>query len=227
MVIYEGPSVIDGAPVVAIATTGSTNRKTGGMVQTWIMRADVDPITAARSGADVSVCGQCVHRRAHLGTCYVVLMQGPLAVWRRYKAGGYEAYAPGWLRRRRVRFGSYGDPAAVPIEAWRPVLDECNRAESTGYTHQWRTDAWRAELAEFCMVSVETASQARRATAEGLRTYRVRTWSDPELLPGEIVCRESSEGLQCDSCGECNGRRGSVVIKPHGQRKSKLIARVA
>ena len=48
-IFYRGPSMLDGAPIVAIATD-SSNSKTGGMVQTWILRADIDPVTAARNG---------------------------------------------------------------------------------------------------------------------------------------------------------------------------------
>ena len=37
-VIYDGPSRIDGSPIVVIAQVGTGNRKTGaGMAQTWIV----------------------------------------------------------------------------------------------------------------------------------------------------------------------------------------------
>ena len=42
-IIYEGPSQIDGAPIVAIATLKSRNRKNGAMIQTWILRAYMHP----------------------------------------------------------------------------------------------------------------------------------------------------------------------------------------
>ena len=61
-VIYDGPSEIDGKPIVAIAQVKTGNRKTGDMVQTWILRSDVDPITASRTGEDVSICGDCPHK---------------------------------------------------------------------------------------------------------------------------------------------------------------------
>ena len=65
-VFYRGPSMLDGAPIVAIATIARTsNVKTGAMVQTWIMRADTNPIDAARHGLDSSICGTCVHRGQH------------------------------------------------------------------------------------------------------------------------------------------------------------------
>ena len=67
-VFWRGPSAIDGAPVVAIASglspvpsDQSDNDKTGPMVQTWILREDMAPIMALR-GADRSICGDCVHR---------------------------------------------------------------------------------------------------------------------------------------------------------------------
>ena len=66
LIVYEGKSEIDGAPIVVILTAinGSMNPKTGHMVQSFILRADIDPITAAKAGHDVSICGQCEHRPA-------------------------------------------------------------------------------------------------------------------------------------------------------------------
>ena len=52
---YEGPSMIDGSPIVAIATISSRNGKTGSIVQTWIMPADIDPLTAIKTGYDSAV----------------------------------------------------------------------------------------------------------------------------------------------------------------------------
>jgi hypothetical protein len=53
IVIYRGPSILDGSPIVVIATglgSGSSNRKTGALVQTWILRDDVSPIERSRAG---------------------------------------------------------------------------------------------------------------------------------------------------------------------------------
>ena len=55
VILYEGPSHIDGAPIVVIAnriTAPSTNDKTGAMVQTFIIRADVNPYRALKTGQD-------------------------------------------------------------------------------------------------------------------------------------------------------------------------------
>ena len=55
---------IDGAPIVVILTAlnGSMNTKTGHMTQSYILRADIDPVKAARLGLDASICGDCQHR---------------------------------------------------------------------------------------------------------------------------------------------------------------------
>ena len=71
-VFYDGPSLIDGAPIVAIAVLESENGKTGDMVQTYILRADVDPVSALRTGEDASICGDCVHRPANDGAAAII-----------------------------------------------------------------------------------------------------------------------------------------------------------
>ena len=118
MIIYEGPSVLDGSPIIAIATRGTKNSKTGDMVQVWILCADIAPHHAIKTGADSSVCGNCVHRRGTGGDCYVMPFQAPRAVWTKFMNHGYEDYEPGDLTGEKIRFGAYGDPAAVPIAAW-------------------------------------------------------------------------------------------------------------
>src|SRR6188768_1675463 len=52
IVLWEGASLLDGAPVVAIANKimgKSANGKTGAMVQTFIIRSDMDPVAALRN----------------------------------------------------------------------------------------------------------------------------------------------------------------------------------
>ena len=85
VILWEGASLIDGAPIVVIASglNASHNEKTGNMVQTYILRADVAPVAALRAGADVSICGDCPHRGNGDGTgrtCYVQVWQGPTSV---------------------------------------------------------------------------------------------------------------------------------------------------
>jgi hypothetical protein len=54
-IIYRGPSQLDGQPIVIVAVWSSSkkaNRKTGNVVQTYILREDIDPVTASKLGED-------------------------------------------------------------------------------------------------------------------------------------------------------------------------------
>ena len=96
-VIYEGSSLIDGKPIMVVATQQSQNFKTGNMIQTYILRSDIYPITANRTGEDKSICGNCELRGmptdspnaqgARNRACYVVLRRDPLSVWKAKRAG--------------------------------------------------------------------------------------------------------------------------------------------
>ena len=62
LVLYNGPSSLDGELIVVIATgfrRSTANPKTGDMIQTWILRSDVAPFSAIHSGGDESICGSC------------------------------------------------------------------------------------------------------------------------------------------------------------------------
>ena len=76
VVVYEGPSELNGAPIVAIITglvTPSTNTKTGPMAQLWILDATTEPHVAVKTGEDESVCGDCPARNKW---CYVTTFKG-------------------------------------------------------------------------------------------------------------------------------------------------------
>lgn len=224
-IIYQGPSRLDGQPIVVIALMSSTNRKTGPMLQTYILRSDVDPIEAVHRGADVSICGDCRHRGNGDGTgrsCYVVLMHGPRQVYKAYRAGRYAAMtAPadisGIGAGRAVRIGTYGDPAAVPTCVFAALTQRA--AMWTGYTHQWRR---RPSLRPFAMASVDSPAEAQEAQAKGWRTFRVRT-VEQRIAANEVTCpasREAGYRTQCIRCGLCQGTRSgarrSIVIAAHG-----------
>ena len=83
-VLHKGPSPIDGRPIVVILTLRTSNRKTGQMCQVWILREDVDPVHAIRTGDDYTICGSCPHRKQADGSrsCYVNVGQAPLSVWK-------------------------------------------------------------------------------------------------------------------------------------------------
>ena len=236
-VLWEGPSKFDGAPLVAIAIIKSRNSKTGNMVQTFILRSDVSPLDALETGADVSVCGDCVHRpRAPAGarhgrkgkpkkerTCYVNVGQSVMAIWNAFRRGRYPfapAAAAAACAGRTVRLGAYGDPAAIPVRIWHALLKRATG--HTGYTHAWHKRAGRA-LRSLAMASADSAQDLERARAAGWRTFRVRTATEP-LQARELVCPASAEndtGRTCSTCGACNGStrgpaQASVAIIVHG-----------
>lgn len=223
--LYSGPSLLTGEPIVAVATLHSSNAKTGDMVQTWILSAETDPQSATKTGKDQAVCGQCPHRHYLGGGCYVTPWQAPNNVFRSWKAGKYPAATRRHINRltgRAVRLGSYGDPAAVPISVWKPLLEVANFA--TGYTHQPQA---AGELLNHAMVSVESVVQAESWWDKGHRTFRVKSPDDP-VLAGEIYCPAAkSDSVQCVDCGICSGgaKGPNVVIDAHGSRK-KLAANI-
>jgi hypothetical protein len=228
-VLFEGASELDGAPIVVIAIgfdTGSTNTKTGAMIQTYILRSDMHPVEAVHTGADVSICGACPHRGAAGDgsgrTCYVNIGQGPTIVFKTYQAGGYPRATLAELgslgRGRMVRLGTYGDPAAVPALYW--ALLTAHSAGHTGYTHQWQTSN---ELRGLCMASADSAEEATQAQAAGWRTFRVAMPGDVARAKGEVVCPASAESgarTTCADCGLCAGASAgftkSVTIAAHG-----------
>lgn len=229
-VFYDGPSLIDGSPIVAIAVTRSENVKTGDMVQTYILRADVDPVSATRTGEDSSICGDCVHRPSAGGACYVDVAKSVQSVYWAWFRGAYELVAPiegaRMIEGRKLRMGSYGDPAAVPAQFWRQLAKYA--AGHTGYTHQWRRPIARG-LRSLVMASADSASDRDLARSMGWRTFRVRT-ADETLGSREIVCPASPEGgdrRQCVTCLACDGadRAGkvSVAIIVHGSKARRFV----
>lgn len=228
-ILWRGLSRIDGAPIVAIAiglADGSTNRKTGNMLQTYILREDVSPVDAVRTGADVSICGDCPHRGDGTGksrTCYVNIGQGPSSVWKAYKRGLYPLASSlaAIGARRIVRLGTYGDPAAVPVTVWDALVADA--VAHTGYTHQWRGIG--ASYAHLCMASADSVRDMRDAHAAGWRTFRVVTHANTvqRFRRTESVCPASEEAgkkLTCNVCRACDGtatgRKASIVIRAHG-----------
>ena len=231
-IIYEDPSLLDGKPIAVIAIPKSSNVKTGDMLQTIIIRTDIDPITASRTGEDYSICGSCVHRgKPHDGdsggakerSCYVMLLM-VLSVYKAYKKGNYKRISghdaiASIGADTLVRLGTYGDPAAVPSYIWESLLTNANG--HTGYSHQANIDSadYRPDLT---MRSADSLDEAQAAWARGERTFRV-TANARDIVQGkEILCPASNEAgnrTTCDKCKLCSGNTinaKSIVIMAHG-----------
>ena len=232
-VLYRGASLLDGAPIVAIAIIKSTNIKTGNMVQTYILADNgLSPLDNAKSGADISICGDCKHKRysGELRDCYVNIGQGANAVYKAYLKGNYPANiqaASAASAGRMVRLGTYGDPAAVPAYIWQALI---NQAQGhTGYSHQWQSGKAGADIMALCMASADNAIERAAAKAAGYRTFRVRGENEA-IEAGEFICPASAEGGKrklCGDCGACDGglnsKRADPVIIVHGSLKSRFI----
>lgn len=222
-IIYNGPSLLDGKPIVAIATYSNRNTKTGRVLQTYILRADINPLEASKTGEDYSICGDCTMRgtpttdparkQAKGRRCYVNLGQGVLIVWRAFKRGVYAAGDPRTVGRGRfVRVGTYGDPAAVPQAVWDELLAEASTW--TAYSHQ---SGWRPDIA---MQSADNHAQAVAHWQAGRRTFRVIADLGQLDQANEALCPASKEAgrrVQCTACKLCKGGTAakSIAIVEH------------
>lgn len=225
-VIWQGTSVLDGSPIAAIATLNTSNKKTGEMVQIWIIRTDINPVEASKIGLDSAICGSCVHRHFNGGGCYVNIGQAPNAVYKAYKAGKYPAYneeihGP-YLTNRKIRLGAYGDPAAVPFEVME-YLANIGTAH-TGYTHQMKHKNFDPRFIDICMVSADSPKQAKKWHEKGARTFRVAMDGDG-MYDNESECLSETVGAQCIECGLCDGSKrnaDSIVITVHGSLQKRF-----
>lgn len=221
-VIARGVSPIDGAPFVAALTLKSRNRKTGRMLQVWIIRPDQHPIDALASGADRTICGDCPHRPRFdpeaeriVRSCYVNL-RTVAAVWRAYCRGSYPDWHPDYsrfLRGRRIRWGAYGDPAILSPEVVRNLTALADG--HTGYTHQWR-EPWAAWSRGFFQASCDGLTDYLDASAAGWRTFAVVP-RDSAPYSGKLCPATAPDSqAQCLTCRLCDGARQDIWVEAHG-----------
>jgi hypothetical protein len=236
-IVWRGPSNFDGKPIVAIVTGlhgNNKNPKTGKrLAQLWILRSDVSPLAAIKTGADRSICGDCKHRGNGTGkgrSCYVAVKNAPRSIAKVFHEGGYLAIRPSDVatylasKNMGIRIGAYGDGAALPAHI---IADLTHGIFHTGYTHAWKE---RADLRHWLMASVDTPSEYSEAKAAGWRTFRVRTAGE-NLDSEEIACPASDEAgkrTTCDRCGLCDGsrpddQRRSIAIIAHGIGVSSFV----
>lgn len=243
VIVYDGPSMLDGEPILAILTgleKPSKNDKTEDMLQLFIILRDVNPVDAIMDGLDSSICGDCKLRgeNGKDRACYVDVAKSVQSVWNCYQRGNYpREFKANWrarmLRKGRkiaLRLGAYGDPAALPIAIIDKLFVAIKPETSTGYTHQWANMRSNARLKRYCMASVDSVEEYAQAKALGWRTFRVRNESE-SLGDLEVVCPAADESpssnvMSCARCGLCNGlqsaRVSDAVIIVHGVRKGNF-----
>jgi len=205
----------------------SDNRKTGDMIQIWILVKSVDPVTAIKTGLDRLICGNCRHRGHEENgvfgverTCYVNEGQAPLGIWKAWKAGRYPALRSlEVFTGRKVRFGAYGDPVHIPLSLALAIAGVASG--HTGYTHQWRKPSlqgWKTIL----MASVDSIAELVIARSLGWSTFRVGS----EASVGESLCESTRIGTPCSVCQLCAGARNgieNVWIPPHGKGAGHFV----
>lgn len=255
LVIYKGLSEIDNeTPIVTIAhISPGYNDKIGQMTQIYyLVDTKESPVTVASSGQDFGICGNCKHRPVNLGSCYVTLFQGVRALAKAYNENSYFDLTGDFdivlellsLINFPIRFGAYGDPAAMPYDLQYQMAVAVD-FRLTGYTHQWDDFGTKfAAFKTFLHASVDTDQETKRAQEAGWNYYKISTCDGAytgrtsdyaktkEILhviksPQETICPNtaSSGVVNCASCLKCSGAHGSPIINAiHGARTKKFQA---
>ncbi len=244
IVIYTGPSALDGAPIVCLTTLGSSNVKTGPMVQTWIMRADATPVETNKRASDRSVCGDCPRRHSLGGDCYVLVHNAPQSSWKAWDRTGRPdgdltdaiARCQKDATEHGVRLGAYGDPAAVPWQVWDAFLVGLGNPRRTGYTHQWRGllnvdyQQW-TWFRLHVMASCDSLAEASFARSAGWRFFVATPTGQAPERAVECLAERDVSPRTCETCGICNGASkasaASVWIAEHGARSGAKAKRIA
>lgn len=224
LILHRGVSAIDNVtPIVVIATgmkTKTANRKTGDMIQTWILVDGQHPQEALNTGTDSAICGNCPHRKQADGTrsCYVNPMSFG-SVYKAYLKGNYPTFDPAlhlqYFIGRAIRFGSYGDPINMPYNLVNLLASVCTN--HTGYTHQWRDERF-SHYADVFQASVDNLIEFLDAKDAGWGTFRVKPIGDETKGDREVTCQGGIK-TTCTICSLCSGtdkRPSHVSITAHG-----------
>lgn len=255
--VYEGPSEMDPSVQIAVIVNrvfgNATNAKTGAMAQSFVLRTDMKPNEAVKSGQDHAICGMCPYAGGK--GCYVS-MKMVCSVYAAYKRGSYIKASPetvGTLCASLVeigmldgfRAGSYGDPAAAPVAVWEAMMLPVRTVggKTSGYTHQWAEKyAYQGRTADpgfkrLLMASAHGVSDAAAANEAGWRAFTTfSALEDLKEAPRMAMCPASKEAgfrRTCATCGgqaACNGRkddsdrRVNIGIVVHGSNYVKGMA---
>ncbi len=222
-IVWEGASLIDGSPIVLIITgfvNHTLNRKTGKLLQSWIIQQNFVPTEAAKKGLEKGICGACPLKLSQTGACFVNLL--PVNnIYRKYFAGSYSKFSANEIEvikryRYPIRIGSYGDPTAIPFDVWEPIISASGG--HTGYTHRWDSNECDSRWKKYLMASVQSESEARMAQNLGWRSFRIIA-PDAPLSENEILCRHTEDDrVKCEDCMLCDGKsnKPNIADKVHG-----------
>jgi hypothetical protein len=219
-VLYEGPSRINGAPIVAIMVYESENKKTGDIPQVWILQPGVHPFQARVDGTDVAVCGGCILAKNR--GCYVnwTTLAKILPCYESGKYGDID-HARWWFRRNSpnaVRIGAYGDPVAVPLEVWERLAELPPQPTILGYTQMWRSPLAEG-YQKFCMASTKSPREYADAKRLGWRSFRAALPQDAAPAQMQKLCPETvNDEETCKSCRMCSGGVDGpdIMVELHG-----------
>lgn len=235
-IIDRGLSPIDGQPYVAIMTLESVNRKTGNMCQVYILREDINPVDAIQTGKDVTICGDCPHRRKQvwdakrkqfkwIRSCYVNVGKDVYNIYKTYKRGRYNelSYAELGLilKGRRIRWGAYGDPSVIDPGI---VITLNQYVEGhTGYTHQWRQEFAQPFKGIF-QASCDGFNDYLDATAHGWKTFTVVHKHAQINYAKQCPATVENSQAQCITCKLCDGARTDIFVAAHGSGAKYVTA---
>ena len=186
--IYHADNVI-------VLATGldrpSINSKTGDMIQTYIMRADIAPDEAAKLGLDETVCGSCELRPILVKLakkkamdsfgeildsvpCYVDKVRGPAGAWHSWNNGRVEYMTP----------AEFSDIIAEKRTCPGMCLDNCKLDHSHLYENSYPKNGHARQTCE---------KLHHCTTPLGIRDG---AYGDPAVVPIEIWQQLHSNGAK-------------------------------
>jgi hypothetical protein len=168
-------------------------------------------VWTAATGCTAWGTANCPHRgkaSGGSGACYVN-PRTPASVWRAFSRGNVRPLDLAAFKDRKVRFGAYGDPAAVPFEVWQAIAEVADGI--TGYTHQWR--ACDPRLATVCMASCDSIDEYRAARRNGWRGFVVRELGAAKPK-GLVQCPATAGKDNKVTCLTCMQSRATGAPRP-------------
>ena len=249
--IWEGPSRLDGVTPIYLRVTGfarkSANGKTGNVLQANIMLREVSPVEGLK-GKDSAICGvgehACIHKPSEGGDCYVVVAQAQTSTHKSFLKNPFEQTINPWQAQvlcygRKFRFGTYGDPVAIPWYIWIAITHYCT--STVGYTHQWKNEAVCSRVyLSFLMASCDTEEDVLLARSKGYRSFLVYPSLDKasiEPLPNMVMCPavKTDGRVTCAACNLCDGDRAGksdrvrkdLFVPSHGARSKSKYSNTA